>query len=197
MGHHRFNPEKAARLDAPERLEREPPERIVDALALEAGQVLLDLGAGTGTYALPAARRLAELGGGRVLAADVEPRMLALVEERAREQGVGGIGLLPVGGAPPYPLMDNSVDLVLLVHVLHELDDPAASLAALHQALRPGGSVLLVDWDPAHPGEHGPPADHRVPLPEAISILEGAGFEAVEVLDLLPADSYTLRARRC
>lgn len=67
----RFNPEHAAKLDNPERRKALPPETILTLLDIQTGDTVLDLGAGTGYFTLPASKLCRE-----VIALDVEPQML-------------------------------------------------------------------------------------------------------------------------
>ena len=75
-----FRPEHAAKLDDPARLNWMPPSEVLDCLGLAPGMAMADVGAGTGYFALPAAKILAP---GELFAVDLEPQMLAALRERA------------------------------------------------------------------------------------------------------------------
>jgi len=191
----RFPFDKVAKLDAPERRALQPPGRTIDALDLAAGAVVADLGAGTGYFALPVARQLAELGDGAVLALDVEPRMLELLAGRAAEAELGElVRTVEVPGSGPLPLADGSVDRVLLANVAHELPDRAATFAELGRILRPGGFLLIVDWSPDGPFDHGPPADHRVDPATIDRELAASGFTRTH-LQALYEGFFAIRAQ--
>jgi len=107
--------------------------------ALEGAGDVLDIGGGTGGFAV----RVAELGH-RVTVVDPSPDALAALDRRAREQGVAVSGqqgdlssLLDVTGP-------DTVDVVLCHGVLEVVDDPAAALATIRQVLRPGGTLSLL-----------------------------------------------------
>lgn len=125
---------------------REREERtqlLLDNLGIEPGQVIGDLGCGNGYLSLPMAARTGE--GGRVLAADLQPEMLALLEKRAAAEGIENIQtLVSTGSEPGFP--PASCDLILLVDVYHELDDPEGVLAGIRRALAPGGRLALVEF---------------------------------------------------
>ena len=130
----RFPPEKIAKLDSPQRHAMQPPAAIVEILAAARPATVLDVGVGTGFFALPLAAALPE---SKVIGLDVEPRMLAVFEERATEKGLAGqVELLE---APPdaVPLPDGAVDAALLANVYHELDDRGAYLRELHRTIAP------------------------------------------------------------
>lgn len=125
---------------------REREERtqlLLEHLGIEPGQVIGDLGCGNGYLSLP----MAQLTGrkGRVLAADLQPKMLELLAERAAAQGIENIETLASTGADPgFP--PASCDLILMVDVYHELDDPESVLRGVRRALAPGGRLALVEF---------------------------------------------------
>lgn len=189
----RFPFERHEKLDDPERHQRQPPEPAVDALDVAPDHVVVDLGAGTGYFAVPLAKRL---GRGKVLALDVEPRMLARLALAAADAGVAErIERLVVDGSPSLPLEGQSVDRALVSSLYHELPDRCGTLAALHRALRIGGRILILDWAPEGTALAGPPPSHRISASRAEQELRGEGFRDVEHLSLY-ADLWALRAIR-
>ena len=187
--------DRAHKLHSPERHQEHPPEPVVQALELQPDSQVLDLGVGTGFHAIPVARALGPAG--RVLGVDIEPRMLELLKQRARDAGVAE-RIVPLGVDPQrpqrLPLDHDSVDRALLCCLYHELPDPAGSLAELARVLRPDGArLLIVDWPPEGRSDKGPPVDHRVPRARVTRTLAAAGFVPVEALPLYD-DLYALRA---
>jgi precorrin-6B methylase 2 len=129
-----------------EREEREREERgslLLRELALRPGMDVGDVGAGTGYYA----RRIAPLVGpqGRVYAVDVQPQMVAMLEQAAARPGLEN--LVPVQAKVRDPkLAPESIDLALMVDVYHELEYPHEVLGHLVRALRPGGRLVFVEY---------------------------------------------------
>jgi ubiquinone/menaquinone biosynthesis C-methylase UbiE len=113
------------------------------ALAAARGDRVLDVGCGPGFYC---AELLADVGrGGFVLGIDGSAAMLALAKERC--DGAHNVEFHEAD-ATSLPVSDASVDRAVCVQVLEYLADPAAALAEMHRALRPGGRVLAwdIDW---------------------------------------------------
>lgn len=168
------------------RATREKEERcseLLAALRLEPGQVVADVGCGNGFYTF----KLAELVGaeGRVLAVDIQPEMLAMLEKEAERRG--GLGTIEtILSTPVDPLLpENSVDLAFLVDVYHELSHPVEMLAALRRALKPGGRIVIVEFrleDPEVPIK----LLHKMTKAQLVKELAANGFDAVEEFDGLP-----------
>src|SRR5438874_1332798 len=112
MGH-----EGAGWLERPEREKEEHPARLIAALKLKPGQVVADIGAGSGYHAFRMAPRVGPRG--KVLAVDIQPEMLALIRDKMNKTKVENIQ--PVLGKSDDPkLPAASVDLILMVAVYHE-----------------------------------------------------------------------------
>jgi ubiquinone/menaquinone biosynthesis C-methylase UbiE len=117
--------------------------KLLAALNIKPGQTVCDMGCGNGFYTL----QMAQLVGprGRVLAVDIQPEMLHLLAERAKEADIQNIELVQGGAADPK-LPAGEVDLVLLVDVYHELSYPEQMLKAMRAALKPDGRIALAEF---------------------------------------------------
>jgi ubiquinone/menaquinone biosynthesis C-methylase UbiE len=166
-------------LDRPERVEREQPDRVLDALHLDPHSTVADLGAGTGYFSLRLARRVA-----KVLATDLQPEMLERLAANAARQRITNIETIH-GGEHDAALPARCCDLVLLVDVYHELSDPPAVMAGIRRALTEHGRLVLIEYrgdDPSVPIR----AEHKMTLPQIRGELGGLGFSFVESLEFLP-----------
>ncbi len=138
MGH-----QAAGWLERPEREQQEHSEELIRELQLRPGQVVADIGAGTGYFS----RRLARQVGpeGRVLAVDIQPEMLFILTNSAARLGLTNITAIQGTSMDPR-LPPRSVDLVLMVDVYHEFDFPYEMMRHICEALRPTGRVVFVEF---------------------------------------------------
>ena len=125
-------------VEAPHPLITRP--RLKEILAPQPGERILEVGPGTGYYALPVAGWLAP--GGTLEILDVQRAMLDHTLGRAAEQGIDGI-VATLADATEMPYEDASVDGAYLVTVLGEIPDQEAALRELHRVVRPGGRVVV------------------------------------------------------
>lgn len=131
-------------LTRPEREQEERASKLLEALAIKPGWTVADLGCGNGFHALPMAKMVGE--SGRILAVDIQPQMLKLLERRAKEAGVED-RITPILATATDPkLPPNSVDLLIMVDVYHEISHPEQVLAHIRRALKPGGRAVWVEF---------------------------------------------------
>ncbi len=135
--------EGAAWLERPERDKQEEPKKLLKVLDLKPGQVVADIGAGSGYYSF----RLADKVGasGKVLAVDIQKEMLDIIRGRMKKEDVANIEPI-LGTATDPKLPANSVDLILMVDVYHEFAFPYEMTEALVKALKPGGRLVFVEF---------------------------------------------------
>ena len=133
----------AAWLEREEREREERTDLLVTALQLQPGMVVADIGAGTGYLS----RRMAPAvtPGGKVLAVDVQPEMLAMLQRAVRQTGLTQIQPL-LGAEDDVRLPASSVDLAIMVDVYHELAFPYEVLDSIVRALKPGGQLVFVEY---------------------------------------------------
>jgi len=177
MGH-----EAADWLERPERQDEERPDLLLTALKIKPGQVVADIGAGSGYYT----RRLAKLVGekGTVYAVDVQQEMLDLLTNKMAELKIGNVK--PILGTIKDPkLPPASVDLALMVDVYHEFDFPHEMVQAICRALRRGGRLVFVEFraeDPKVPIK----AVHKMSEAQVKKEMAVQPLEWVETSEVLP-----------
>jgi ubiquinone/menaquinone biosynthesis C-methylase UbiE len=172
----------AAWLDRSEREIEEAPDQALDLIGVKKGSSAADIGAGSGYMTVRLARRVGATG--VVYANDIQQPMLDLIDKRLKAGRIANVRLIL--GAPDDPrLPAGSVDLALLVDVYHELSQPQAMLRHLHDALKPGGRLVLLEYrkeDPAIPIR----PEHKMSVAEAKMEVEAEGFRLGRVDDGLP-----------
>ncbi|MDX1566305.1 MAG: class I SAM-dependent methyltransferase [Longimicrobiales bacterium] len=176
MGH-----QGAGWLERPGREQEERTDLFIERIPVEPDDVVADIGAGTGYFAFPIAERVPE---GRVLAVDIQPEMLSIIEERKRELGVENVET--VRGTITDPgLPEGAVDVIYIVDAYHEFSHPREMGEAMFDALEPGGQLILLEYraeDPTVPIKRL----HKMTEEQARKEMAVLGFEWVRTEDYLP-----------
>jgi SAM-dependent methyltransferase len=165
-------------------------DAIIDLVDPQAGERMVDIGAGMGAGAMPAAAT-----GAHVLAVEPTPFVRRALRMRRIFSRCRACVEVVDGAAERIPVADRSVDAIWAVNTMHHWIDIERSVAEITRVLKPGGRVLLVDElfnDPSHPeyerfgAEHGP-EHHGFTMVEADqmgSFLRAAGLTDVDTSDL-------------
>jgi ubiquinone/menaquinone biosynthesis C-methylase UbiE len=162
-----------------DRRQREREETA--ALKLNKGDVVADIGAGSGYITTRLARAVGPEG--RVKAVDIQPEMLDALEKKLGRARIRNVDLVLGEEADPK-LAASSVDLVLMVDVYHEFEFPYEMMQATIRSLRPGGRVVLVEYrkeDPAVPIK----LVHKMTAAQAIAEMNSVGLQLKEKIDTL------------
>ena len=137
------DPEEYARfLENRERVERMEVGRVVGALGLKQGQLVVDLGSGSGLFTRALARAVAP--NGTAYAVDIDPELLAIVERSAKRSDLKN--LTTVLAAPDDPKLPQSVDVIFICDTFHHLPDKPTYARTLYRYLKPGGRVAVIDF---------------------------------------------------
>ncbi len=153
-------------------------EAVVDAVSLEEGDSVADIGAGTGLYTLLFAEAVGP--SGRVYAEDIEPLFLDLINRRAADLGLDNITAI-LGRKNSVTLPENSVDVVFIADTYHYFDDREAIMKTIYEALKPGGALVLVEFDIIPGAEREARKSHvRFGKSAVISEIEFIGFRLTE-----------------
>jgi predicted methyltransferase len=154
---------------------RELP-RLRQVLALEAGKVVADVGAGKGELTRALSQEVGPAG--RVYSTEIDAARLNAL----RAAGLGNVTVVEAqrdaSGLPP-----NCCDAIVLRRVYHHLTEPAGINASLLQALRPGGVLVVIDFPPPFFWARG---SLGVAAKEVVSEVAASGFELLQLLDDWP-----------
>jgi len=182
-----MSPDNASWLERPGRDEEDRPEFVLEVMNLKPGDVVADIGAGTGYFSRRLARAVEPAG--KVYAVDVRNQMLKLLREYAARDGITNI--ISILGSDTDPaLPDGKISKMLLVDVYHEFQNPTAMLAALKRDLAPGGRVYLVENRLEGKTAQHVRREHRMSVKDITSEWGAAGFRILERHDDLPTQHF-------
>lgn len=171
-----------AMLDNPERDAYQKPHEVITALELREGEVIADIGAGSGYFTFRLARHVGAAG--RVYAVDVSPDMIVHLNRRIRDLNVKNV--VSILAAPDDPLLpDASVDRFFICDTWHHIENHDRYLALLKKMLRPGGEVVMVDYKKVETPV-GPPMEMRISRDDLVKEMERNGFRVTAEYTFLP-----------
>jgi len=155
------------------------PQQNVLQLGLRDGMKVADLGAGSGHYALSAAKIVGDTG--RVYAIDIQEEVLRALKSAAQSRGIKN--LETVWGDFEKPggtrLKDQSIDAVILSNTLFQIDHMQGAISEIRRILKHGGRLLIVDWAGCYDGL-GPVKERVVSEYTATDLFVSAGFHKVK-----------------
>lgn len=158
------------KLESPKRLAELDPANTLKKAGLKTPMTVLDIGAGTGVFAIPAA----SLTTGCVYAVDLNADMLAVLREKVTSANVENIAILHCDAAH-IPLEAETIDMVVLVTVLHEIENPADFVGDLRTYLKDDGRVMVVEFVD-RPTPMGPSVDERIGSSALQALFEEKGY---------------------
>jgi ubiquinone/menaquinone biosynthesis C-methylase UbiE len=174
--------DRIASMERAERDEWQKPDEVVKALAPKNGEVVADIGAGTGYFARRIAKAVAP--DGKVYAVDIAADVLGYLKERADKENIHNIvNIVSKEDDPMLPA--GAVDLAFFCDVTHHIDHRVNFYRKLAPGLKKHGQMAIIDYPPESP--HKPhPAEQHVPRSQVISEAEEAGFKYVKDFQFLP-----------
>ena len=182
-----------------ERFEKEGREvydkrdEVVKACGIKEGMAIADIGAGTGMYTRMFAAKAGKRG--RVYAVDIAAKFVDHVLKTSREQDLNNVVGI-VCKANSTELRPNSVDLVFICDTYHHFEFPQSTMQSIAKALRPGGTVCLVDFERVEGVSTDWILGHvRAGKKVVRQEIETAGFEMVEDVEMFK-QNYFLKFRR-
>jgi precorrin-6B methylase 2 len=143
MGH-----QAAGWLERPERETEERTDLLLEAMQLKKGEIVADIGAGSGYFSWRMAKAVAPEG--KVYGVDIQPEMLDLLQRNMSRRGVDNV-VSVLGTITDPKLPAESVDTILMVDVYHEFDHPYEMAKAMVRSLKKGGRIVLVEFRAGDP----------------------------------------------
>jgi ubiquinone/menaquinone biosynthesis C-methylase UbiE len=161
------------------------PASVVAQTGLMQGQVVADLGCGSGFYVLPAAQMVGPTG--TIIAVDVQTQKLAATVSIANQFGYKNVRVVQANlGKPLLDIEPNSCDMVIVSNILHQMEDATQLIKNIYRILKTPGRLLAVEWKrTATP--FGPPVERRLDQQKLEIMLQMASFRKDKDLE---ADGY-------
>ena len=182
-------------LGDPARDEKQKPAELVRAMGLEPGMTVADIGTGVG-YMLPfLSRRVGPQG--KVIAEDIFDDFLAAARQHSEKLQLANVSFVKGTDTDPK-LPANAVDIALVLDVYHHFDFPEKMLAAIHQALKPDGKLVIVEYYKRQEAMSGGRAlTHiRLDMPDLIKEVEANRFHLLSEREHVPNSQYMLVLRK-
>ncbi|MEE8581730.1 MAG: class I SAM-dependent methyltransferase [Myxococcota bacterium] len=160
--------------------------RLRELLAIEPGMVVADVGAGKGGWTLEMSRAVGP--NGHVYSTEIDPKRIGEIRAAVSDAGVDNVSVIE-GTPQDTGLPEGCCDAIFLRHVHHHITHPEAMHASLRQALRPGGRLAIIDFEPflrllgIPEGVPENRAGHGMPLEVLLDELASAGFELEHRID--------------
>lgn len=178
----------------------EEVERLADWLELQPGTRVADLGAGDGRYALALARRVGPEG--LVYATEIDDELLADIQRSATRAGISNVEVI-AGAVSSTNLPEGCCDALFSRMVYHHLTDARGINADIFRALRPGGRLVVIDFEPGgimnwigRPETADRHGGHGTPTETAVKEVTAAGFQVVRGPEPWRGRTYVVLFRR-
>lgn len=180
-----------AMLEDPARDAYQKPREVITSLDLKPGEVIADIGSGSGYFTLRLAAHVGE--SGRVYGVDIEPEMVRHLNRRVRDAGLRNVHA--VLADPDDPLLSEPVDRFLIVDTWHHVENQAKYLVLMRKALKPGGQVIMIDFQKKDLPV-GPPLAMKISREDLIQQMEASGFRVVKEHTFLPYQYFLVFAAK-
>jgi ubiquinone/menaquinone biosynthesis C-methylase UbiE len=181
-----------ATLESPTRIESLKIYETLGKLAIKPGQLVADIGAGTGIFSIRFSSAVKP--GGKVYAVDVDQKLLDHILEAATEQGI--VNVVPVLGEFDDPALPDDIDLAFINDVLHHIEHRELYLKNLAAYLKPNGRVAIIDFKPGQ-GGHANQPELQVSQEQVTAWMAAAGLKPVEdVKDLFTDKWFVIYAKQ-
>ena len=178
-------PEFVALMEDEQRVTGLQVERVVEILKIRPNTKIADIGAGSGLFTRPLARRVGQKG--VVYAVEIRQDLVDYLQGRAREQKLDNVRA--VLAAEDDPRLPEPVDLMVIIDTLHHIRNQPAYLRNLSRYLRPGGRIAIIDFKKVWPANH---EELRYTVEDLQGWMRSAVFEHVESHDFLENNFFTI-----
>jgi arsenite methyltransferase len=172
--------EYIAVLESPGRIERLQPDKVISRLGLKDGEVVADIGAGSGVFTGRLARAVAP--GGKILAVDIDQELLDYNRVKIQNAKISNVEFI-LGGFDDPKLSRESCDLIFICDVLHHIEHRQLYLRNLRACIKPAGRLAIIDYKTNWPPGH---EQMKYSIEELLDWTRSAGWEKEGEFDLIP-----------
>ncbi len=179
-------------LDSPTRIAGLKVDETVARLKLQPGDVVADIGAGSGIFEGPLAKAVAP--GGKVFAVDIDQGLLDAIEKRTQEFKLTNVQTV-LGKFTDPSLPTHEVDLAFINDTLHHIESRAEYLKNLAGYMKPSGRIAVIDYIPGK-GGHPDQPELQVSKEQGDAWMAAVGMKPVEEFDLFDTKWFVVYAKR-
>lgn len=177
-------------LDGPQRDAYQKPHEVLSALNIKPGEIIADIGAGSGYFTFRLAHQVGDKG--KIFAVDVSPDMILHLNRRIRELKVNNV--ISLLADPDDPLLpDRSVNRFFFSDSWHHIENQTQYLSLMKKMLKPGGEIVLIDF---HKKELpvGPPLQMKIAREDLLKQMDSNGFRLIKEHTFLPYQYFLVFA---
>lgn len=175
-------------LEDPKRDAYQKPHEVLSALGLKPGEVIADIGAGSGYFTFRLARHVGDKG--RVYAVDVSPDMILHINRRIRELKVTNV--ISILADPDDPLLpDSTINRFFFSDSWHHIENQTKYLTLIKRMLKSGGEVIMIDFQKKDL-PFGPPLEMKIAREDLIKQMESSGFRLLKEYRFLPYQYFLI-----
>jgi len=165
--------------------DRQPPDKVMDAIGVKPGMVIAEVGAGRGRYVVHMAARTGSKG--KVYANDIDKEALEYLDHRCERDDIDNVETI-LGTETDPKLPASKMDLVYIVNTYHHIEQVVPLMQNIVPALKSGGVLVIIENEPTKSGWDG----HSTPKDQLIEEVESAGFKLDRMIDILEMDMIYL-----
>ncbi len=181
----KFDPKKLGKLNDPKRLEYLNSDVIWGKTRLADADVLIDIGAGTGFFAMLFGKKIKR---GKVYACDISEEMIAWMNDYIPSEMKNIVVPIKMD-ENSVPLADSIADLVYMINLHHELEQPLIFLKEARRLLKKDGKLMIIDWKKEETPD-GPPLEIRITAETIRSQMSASGFSYIDSHTVLPYHNF-------
>ena len=181
-------------LESGRRIEGLEIDEVVSRIGLQPGELVADMGAGTGIFSVSLARAVGPTG--TVLAVEVDPGFLPMIDQKAVDGGVTNIQTV-LGEFQDPKLPRRDVDVAFFHDVFHHIQGRGAYLQTTARYLAPGSRIVVVDYHGDHPrAPHRGQPEMLITLAQVTEWMAAAGYDLTQEFDLFEEKFFVVFSKR-